>query len=788
MRLQDSTQGKMLHQTDAEHGTSSDASLENYSRYRFGLAYGRLIYRFRWFIIVLWVAGVIVSVPFAGKLTSVLSGGGFSFSGSESVHVANIITDKLHQPFSQLFVVFQSPGTQVSDPAYQQEANDFANRARTFPHVTGVTTGGAGRDGRTTFVTVNFNTQSEAVEQQLPDFRKLLPGTNGNPAGPARTYLTGNPAIYNDFTVITQQDMEQAEAIALPIALLVLLIVFGTVVAAPMPILLALVAVPVSLAVLYAIALHNQTSVFVLNVASGVGLGLSIDYSLFMTRRFRDELALGRSVREAVAWTVAMAGEAILFSGLTVVIGFMGLLLLGIQFMTSFGVGGAVVVGSSLLAALTLLPALLGVLGSHINSLRIPFLSRFTAPRKQNANNAQERQGFWHAWAMTVMRRPVTIVLLVSALLIGLGWPIFSINLGIPTSSALPKSSESRQGIDILNAQFPEANENPVYIIAQTLAGSSILTSDNIIRIDHLTKWIASQKHVTNVVSLTQLPSTPGAPALTEQQLEQLYSTGAYKQNPAIAQFVSSTTAGDTTMIVVKSDAKTDSAEGKALIDTLRAGDVVAGQGLRVLVGGFQAISLDFSRYLYGNFPKAILFILVATYILLLLMFRSILLPLKAVLMNILSVSVTYGVLVFIFQWGNFSNLLNFTPDGFIDSTIPILLFCILFGLSMDYEVFLLSRIREEWLRTQDNRWAVAHGLEKTGGVITNAALLFVIVAGALVFTSIIITKETGLGMAVAVLVDATIIRSLLVPATMRLLGRWNWWLPGRPLPPKQVE
>jgi len=176
MRLQDSTQGKMLHQTDAEHGTSSDASLENYSRYRFGLAYGRLIYRFRWFIIVLWVAGVIVSVPFAGKLTSVLSGGGFSFSGSESVHVANIITDKLHQPFSQLFVVFQSSGTQVSDPAYQQEANDFANRASIFPHVTGVTTGGTGRDSRTTFVTVNFNTQSEAVEQQLPDFRKLLPG------------------------------------------------------------------------------------------------------------------------------------------------------------------------------------------------------------------------------------------------------------------------------------------------------------------------------------------------------------------------------------------------------------------------------------------------------------------------------------------------------------------------------------------------------------------------------------------------------------------------------------
>jgi RND superfamily putative drug exporter len=204
-----------------------------------------------------------------------------------------------------------------------------------------------------------------------------------------------------------------------------------------------------------------------------------------------------------------------------------------------------------------------------------------------------------------------------------------------------------------------------------------------------------------------------------------------------------------------------------------------------VLVGGDQAESLDFNNYLYSNFPRAILFILATTYILLLLMFRSVLLPLKAILMNVLSLSACYGVLVFIFQWGNFSNILNFTTEGSLDTTIPILLFCILFGLSMDYEVFLLSRVYEEWLRTHDNRQAVARGLEKTGGVITNAALLFVIVAGGFIFTSIILIKEMGVGMTVAVVVDAAIIRMLLVPATMRLLGRWNWWLPGRPLPAK---
>ena len=354
--------------------------------------------------------------------------------------------------------------------------------------------------------------------------------------------------------------------------------------------------------------------------------------------------------------------------------------------------------------------------------------------------------------------------------------------------TSLPTSSESRQGIDILNAQFPDTNTNIISIIAQAPQGSSMLTSDNLAKLDNLSRWLAKQPHMTNVISLTQLPAANGTPAPSGQALATLYSTGAYRQNPAIAQLVTSTTNGNTTLITATTDAKLDSSQGNALIDDLRAGDKTAGHGLTVLVGGQQANDLDFDRYLYGNFPFSILFILGATYILLLLMFRSLFLPLKAILMNVLSVGACLGVLVFVFQWGHLSNILNFTANGYLDSIAPILLFCILFGLSMDYEVFLLSRIQEEWLRTHNNRYAVARGLEKTGGVITNAALLFVIVTGAFTFTSILVTKEIGLGMSLAVLVDATIIRTLLVPATMRLLGRWNWWLPGRKLPPKQEE
>jgi RND superfamily putative drug exporter len=780
MRLQDRAGDNTAQDSAPGSPIDGEASIEGHGLYRVGLAYGRFIHRVRWIVVALWLVGLAVGVPFAAQLPSILTGGGYSFKNSESVRVGDLLVNKLNRPTAQMLVAFTSDSASVGDETYQAEIDDVAGKARDFPHVQDVAHGGVSADGRTTYLVVTFAKGYSGAESGVPDFQKLLP--TGAAASPARVYLTGTPAIYADFTRITQEDTERAEAAALPIALIVLLIVFGTLVAALLPMSLALVAVPVALAIIYPIAQQNQTSVFVLNVASIIGLGISIDYSLFMVRRFREELDRGRSVRDAVGWTVATSGEAILFSGLTVMIGFVGMLLIGIQFMTSMGLGGACVVGAAVLAALTLLPALLSILGTRVNALRLPLIGRFVARRARD-EDISERQGFWHGWAMGVMRRPVLIVLAVSALLIALGWPIFALNIGTPSESALPKSSQARQGIELLNSKFPETTQNPILIIAQTPDGSSMLSGANLQKLDSLTQWISSQPEIKIVTSLTRVPGTASQPAPTMDQLVALYTSGVYQQNPALAQLVSSTTNGDTTLITAATDAPVDSAKGKQLIDDLRAGDQQAAEGLKVQVGGFQATSLDFNRYLYDNFPRAIAFILVATFFLLLLMFRSLLLPLKAILMNVLSVSAAYGVLVFIFQQGHFSEQLGFTPDGFIDSTIPILLFCILFGLSMDYEVFLLSRIREEWLRTRNNRYAVARGLEKTGGVITNAALLFVIVAGAFIFTSIVITKEIGLGMTVAVLVDAAIIRTLLVPATMRLLGRWNWWLPGWPVP-----
>jgi RND superfamily putative drug exporter len=760
-------------------GASTEASLALHPSFRLGLAFGRFVHRFRWVLLVFWMAALVASLPFATRLPSLLSGGGFSVSSSESAQASRELIEKLHVPPSTLTVVFQSATTNVSDPAYQQELHSILSNIRTFPQVMSVTQGTVGQDGRTTYVNVGFDKDDTSMQKYVADFRARLESLAN--AHPAQVYLTGRLAVEDDLNTISLQDVERADTTVLPIAGLLLLVVFGTFSAAVLPLIMAIITILLALAVIYPIAEAVSITTSVTSIVSIIGLGLSIDYSLFITRRFREELARRRDTREALAWTVATAGEAIVFSGLTVIIGFSGLILVGAG-LTSVGLGGAATVAVAVLAALTFLPALLSLLGSRINALRVPWLWRLTMPKV--GTHERNETGFWHWLAMGVMRRPVLIIALVVIILVGLGWPAFSLTIGSPVSAdTLPHAAQSHRGLAMLIAQYPAFNENPLDVTAQTPDGSTMLSPANLQRLAALSRWLAHQPHVRSVISLTNPPIMRGGPPLDQQALFSLYTTGGYTSIPTLAQFVASTTNGGFTHLVVNTNTALESDAGKALVDRLRAGEMAAGQGLQVQVGGTQALTLDFDRFLYSNFPKAIFFVLGATLLLLLLLFRSLLLPLKAILMNVLSLSAAYGVLVFIFQWGHFSNVLGFTSSGFIDSLIPIVLFCILFGLSMDYEVFLLSRIREEWLRTHNNRQAVARGLEKTGGVITNAALLFMVVTVSFTFTSVIDTKEVGVGMTIAVLVDATIIRSLLVPATMRLLGRWNWWLPGRPVP-----
>ena len=743
----------------------------------FGMRYGRLLFRYRWFVLVAWLLAFAISIPFANSVTTLLHNSGYAIQGSDSDHANTVLTDALHRPVSQLLVLFQSDSLPASTSQYQHEVQHFLTRIQTFPHVVNATSGGIGQDGRTTFVTVGFDTDQDAVAQQLPALRMLLP-SGGNPV---HATITGEPAITNEIQIDTQTDSEHAELLALPLTLLVLLLVFGSVVAGLMPLLLAAVAVPVTLAIVYAVAIHVETNIFVVNVASLIGLGLSIDYSLFIVRRFREELTHGRNVCDAIVWTVMTAGEAVLFSGLTVIIGFSGLFFVGIPVMTSFALGGVTVAAIAVLTALTLLPALLCVVGVRINALRLPSFRRTTKQNisllEQQSKSVKGQQSFWYTWAVVVMRHPLLMIILVITVLVTVGWPALSLNPGLPGASALPVHSEARNALDQLKIQFPNVDADPIFVLVQTPDGTSMLVAQNLQRLQSLNQRIISLPHVKGTTSLVELPKV-GLPSFGEQQLFHLYSTGAYRRVPALEQLVSSTTKGNTTLIAVNTDVGVDNRVDQELIDHLRTTSQSRTSSLRVLVGGSRAVNVDFDRVLYGNFIRALLFIVGATYVLLLFMFRSIVLPLKAIIMNMLSIGAAYGALVFVFQQGHFQNALHFTPDGSLDRFIPVLLFCVLFGLSMDYEVFLLSRIKEDWQRTGDNSAAVAHGLKHTGGIITNAALLFMIVSASFMTTSLVVTKELGFGISIALFVDASLIRTVLVPATMQIMGRTNWWFP----------
>jgi RND superfamily putative drug exporter len=748
--------------------TTGSATRDGFAR-----IYGRILYRIRWIVLLVWIIGFGVSIPFAATLSSKLESSIEVPKDTQSGQVGKVLSDTFHQPQSQVLAVFHSDNVLVTEGTYQKELNDFMDQVRRFEHVTTVQQQQPSEDGHTTYIIISFDQEKQSVTKLLPDFRKIVPGT-----GPAQVLLTGDPAVGQDLLIAVENDLKQAEIVALPITLVILVIVFGTLVTAAMPILLALFAVPVALALLTIVNHFIPLNFFVLNIATIIGLGISIDYSLFIIRRYREELALGIPKEEAIGHTIATAGEAILFSGLTVMIGFSGLYLLKTPIMSAIAIGGAITVGCAVLAALTLQPAILTLLGERVNSLRVPILWKLTLIHADQ----DVQKGFWYRLAQAQMRFPLVFIIIVLAIVGIMASPIRDINIGSTGVNSLPKTSESRQALDILHASYPTFSENTITIVAHTPDGTNIMTADNLAKVDNLSQWVYTQSHITSVTSLTRFPVPTNQQSLSLDQLTYLYSTGGYKQQSSLIQLVDATTRGDTTIIRATSDLGIDSKESQNLIKILRDKHDKSDSNLEILVGGTQAQSLDLNNILYGNFPLVVLFILATSYVLLLIMLRSVLLPLKALIMTGLSVSAAFGTVIFIFQYGHFSDLLHFTSNGFIENMIPILLFCVLFGLSMDYEVFLVSRIREEWLKTGDNRTAVANGLERTGGVITNAALLFIVIAGAFAFTSISETQEIGVGLAVAIFVDAMLIRTLLASSVMRLMGSASWWFPGRRL------
>ncbi|HLY30224.1 MAG TPA: MMPL family transporter, partial [Ktedonobacterales bacterium] len=556
-----------------------------------------------------------------------------------------------------------------------------------------------------------------------------------------------------------------------------LLLVFRSVIAAGLPAAVGGCSVVVSLALLYLIASYTPISTFALNITTLFGLGLGVDYSLFMVSRFREELARGRDVPDAVAVTMSTAGRAVFFSGLAVSIGLLGLTIFPLNMLRSVGLGGLLTVAFSILAATTLLPALLGVIGRHVNALpvRLPRLfgrnaaQRTTTASANGASPAQEENGFWHRLALGVMRHPLAVFTPVLLFLVLLGVPFLSVRLAAPDASILPPTVKSRAAYDTLTQQYDQSATTPIIIAVKT--HNSPLTPANLQALDQYVRRLQADPRVLSVMSIVSLD-----PRLTLAQYELMYSHPQLIADPFISRELTALAGQRITMVQVYSKYSMLDTRSESLVLAIR--NTAPPDGLSILVDGGTAGVIDYVNTLYDAFPWALLLVATITYLVLMFLFRSLVLPLKAILMNALSIAASYGALVFIFQQGHFSNLLNFTPLGYVEASSPILMFCALFGLSMDYEVFLLSRIREAHEQTHDNAKSVALGLERSGAIITSAAAIVILVSSAFATADMVIVKALGVGMAIAVLLDATLVRGLLVPATMRLLGEINWWWP----------
>ncbi len=730
---------------------------------------GGTLYRTRW--IVLFAALVIVAgaAIFGTGLFGSLKSGGFADPASESSKAQNLLDTKLGGSTADIIILMSNDSMKATDPAFMAAATQLLATLKARPEVASITSyytthsaSFLSRDGHETFAVVQLAAKDEATKEK--DYKTIQPLITSSTL---ETKVGGNVAVSIAINQQVSADLEHAEMITFPILALLLLIVFGGLVAAGLPLLIGGIAILGAFAILRVIASLTDVSVYAVNVVTMLGLGLAIDYALFIVTRFREELGSGTGdVKGALERTMATAGRTIIFSGLAVSTSLLGLMLFPEMFLRSISMGAIAATLVALLAALTILPAILALLGRRVNALSIQRLfRRNTSSQRQAAST--ETQGAWYRIAEMVMRRPVVVGLAVLAILVTLGLPFLRVSFSTPDVKVLPSNQEARIVSDRLTQDFAQQGDSQLVIAIRTPGDA--LSPTNLASLD---TYVDAIKAIPGVLSVDSLVTVN--PSLSLPDYQQLYAhPGA---NPQVAALATQLANGDTTKITVAMQPADHSAAAEDIVRQIRA--VHAPGGLVPLVDGITAYQLDLLASLGATLPYALLVMVVAVSLLLFLMTGSLLMPLKAIVLNILSLSATFGALVWIFQDGNLQNLLGFQSTGSIDATQPILIFAIAFGLSMDYEVFLLSRIKERFDETGDNRAAVSSGLQRTGWLITSAALLMAVVFGAFGASKIILIQELGIGLAIAVIIDATLVRMLLVPATMRLLGKWNWWAP----------
>ncbi|WP_436697618.1 MMPL family transporter [Nocardioides sp. BYT-33-1] len=651
-----------------------------------------------------------------------LSAGGFEDPGTESARELALERETFGNRSIDAVVIFSSDDEEAAAPAFREEVErtlaaipeDSVVAVQTWYDVQDPAM--VSKDGHATAVYVSL--AGESQNDFIDSFDRMRPEVEDSAL---ETAFAGPYAVYTDVNEETKSDLLRAEIVSMPIVLILSLIIFRSVVAALMPVLVGLVAVLGARATIAGLNELVDVSIFAPNIITLLGLGLAIDYALFVVSRFREEIARDPDdARGAVTRTMATAGRTVAFSALTVAAAMSSLLVFPQTFLKSIGYGGIAAVLIAMVAALTLLPAVLALLGTRIDAWRIPFLQRSTP--------VETDHGAWARLARAVMRRPVVVATAVVAVLLVVASPFLGVNWGSVDYRVLPADTPSHQASERLNSDFgPERSTANILVEGADEAG---------------------------VASYTQ--------ALAEVD-------GVVDVRPVA-------TEGGTTLLRAAWEGNSQTDHSQQVVRDLRAVD--APGDAEALVGGLTADTVDLAGSVGDHLPLMGLIVVGVMLVLLFLAFGSVVLPVKAVLMNALSITASFGVVTWIFSDGHLADLLGFTPQGFLDLTNPIVMLAVLFGLSMDYEVFLLSRIREQWDATGDNDLAVETGVQKTGRIITSAALLLAVVIGAFSLSGVVFMKMLGIGMLVAILVDATVVRALLVPATMKLLGRWNWWAP----------
>jgi RND superfamily putative drug exporter len=703
--------------------------------------------RRRW-VLSLTVIFIVVASVFGTGAFGVLKSEGFNDPSSESVKAETLLDENFGGGEPNIVLVLSANGQNVDSPSLTSQGQALTKQLASISGVDQVlsywSTGNAptlrSADSESALIVARLDGEDEFVDQQLALVKEQLTGSQGD----FNVVLGGSDAVFADIGSTIESDLLRAELIAIPLTLILLLFVFRSVIAALLPLFVGVTAIFGTLLSLFIVGSVTDVSIYAVNLTTALGLGLAIDYSLFIVSRFREELQAGRTNEAAVVRTIETAGKTILISALTVAVSLSALLVFPLYFLRSFAYAGIAVVLLALAGSILSLPALLAVLGQRVNSLRIG---------KRRVERA-ESEGAWHRIATFVMRRPIPIATAGVVFLVLLGLPFLRANFGIPDDRVLPTSAQSRQASEILRAEFSGNNAEGFGVVASGVSANQI---------DEIAATAAA---ISSLTGVDRVECAAGTFANGE----------SLTSGEADARFLA-TNGNSITWMSVVPDFPVASPEGEKLVTEIRDLDLP----IDVAVEGQAAGLVDSKAAIGRSLPWAIAIIIIATFVLLFMMAGSLLVPLKALILNFLSLTATFGAMVWIFQDGNLSDPLGFTATGTIDISMPILMFCIAFGLSMDYEVFLLSRIKEEYDRVGDNESSVALGLERTGKIITAAALLLSITFFAFGTSDVSFIKMFGIGLGLAVLMDATIVRAFLVPAFMKLAGNANWWAP-RPL------